>query len=101
MLPSHAQRLMPDAPAQGFEASVERHRISPEVHDAVSEQYKPLFFHGGVPLAYPAPTKSSGFLALVAVIVSAAVGISATVASRTGFSLEHASLLPRKSGTST
>ena len=30
-------------------------------HDAVPAQYMPLLFHGGVPMAFPAPTKSIRF----------------------------------------
>ena len=37
---------------------------SPVTHDAVPAQYEPLLFHGGVPFALPAPTKSVRFLRL-------------------------------------
>ena len=37
---------------------------SPVMHDAVSTQYELLPFHGGVPVAFPAPTKCIRFLSL-------------------------------------
>merc|ERR1711916_247075 len=50
-----------NAPVQGLEDNVERYRNSPVMHEAVPAQYKPLLFDGGVPVAFPAPTKSIRF----------------------------------------
>merc|ERR1711916_258740 len=45
----------------GVEDNIERYRNSPVMHEAVPAQYKPLLFDGGVPVAFPAPTKSIRF----------------------------------------
>jgi len=50
-----------NAPVQGLEDNIERYRNSPVMHEAVPAQYKPLLFDGGVPVAFPAPTKSIRF----------------------------------------
>mmetsp|Transcript_55094 Transcript_55094/g.144917 ORF Transcript_55094/g.144917 Transcript_55094/m.144917 type:complete len:295 (-) Transcript_55094:116-1000(-) len=42
---------------QGTDELVERYRNSPVMHEAVPEIYKPALFEGGLPVAFPAPTK--------------------------------------------
>jgi len=68
--PQYAATCMPgcqrchvrlNAPVQGLKDNIERYRNSPVMHDAVPAQYKPLLFHGGVPVAFPAPRKSIRF----------------------------------------
>jgi len=68
--PQYARTCMPgcqrchvrlNAPVQGLEDNIERYRNSPVMHEAVPAQYKPLLFDGGVPVAFPAPTKSIRF----------------------------------------
>ena len=48
----------------GFGDNIVRYLNSPVRHDAVPAQHEPLLFHGGVPFALPAPTKSFRFLRL-------------------------------------
>ena len=46
---------------QGLEDNILRYTNSFVTHDDVPAQYMPLLFHGGVPMAFPAPTKSIRF----------------------------------------
>ena len=50
-----------NAPVQGLEDTFKRYIKSPVVHVTFPAQYMPLLFHGGVPMALPAPTKSFRF----------------------------------------
>ena len=47
-----------NVPVQGLEDNIFRYTNSFVMVDAVLAQYKPLLLHGGVPMAFPAPTKS-------------------------------------------
>ena len=51
-----------NAPVQGLNGNSLRYMNSLVMHDALPAQHEPLFFHGGVPLALPAPTKRVRFL---------------------------------------
>jgi len=44
-------------PLQGLDAHIERYRNSPVMHASVPEEWKPLIFQSGVPVAFPSPTK--------------------------------------------
>lgn len=44
-------------PHQGLDVHIERHRNSPVMHKDVPEMWKPMIFHEGVPIPFPAPTK--------------------------------------------
>lgn len=43
---------------QGLTANVERYRNSPVMHPEVPERFKPMLFTGGIPKAFPPPTKA-------------------------------------------
>ena len=53
-----------ERPSAGLNDKILRYTNSFVTHDAVPAQHEPLLFHGGVPLALPAPTKSIRFLGL-------------------------------------
>ena len=53
-----------ERPSPGLNDKIFRYTNSFVTHDAVPAQHEPLLFHGGVPLALPAPTKSIRFLGL-------------------------------------
>ena len=65
------------------------------MHDAVPAQYEPLLFHGAVPFALPAPTKSIRFLRLRNLTFkNGVVGIGHTVRRGT-LLVERCSLISR------
>lgn len=44
-------------PYQGLACHIERYRDSPVMHEALPDECRPVLFHGGVRVAFPAPTK--------------------------------------------
>lgn len=55
-LASKPCRVQWSHPHQGLEAHVERYRNSTVMHYSVPDQFKPMVFHQGMRVPYPAPT---------------------------------------------
>eukprot|EP00971_Amphidinium_carterae_P345114 6485867-Amphidinium_carterae.1 len=46
------------SPHQGLAPNIEHYRNSPVMHEAVSDEFKPLLFKDGMRVAFPPPTKN-------------------------------------------
>jgi len=44
-------------PYQGLESNIERYRNSPVMNESVKDEYKPMIFANGKPIAFPLPTR--------------------------------------------
>lgn len=57
MLSRKACTTVWNTPCQGLAAHIQRYRDSPLMHPSVAQEFKPMLFSHGSPLAFPLPTK--------------------------------------------